>query len=99
MLEELQKIRTAAQLLSVREPALAEPLLGACATIWKQIYELTAWRADLEARARRVAERVSTADGNVEDAVTAMDSTQAQAVAREIMDFASEFEAKNGALV
>ncbi len=34
MLEKLQTIRTAAQLLSVREPALAELLLAACATDW-----------------------------------------------------------------
>jgi len=98
MLQELQKIRTAAQLLSAREPTLAEPLLRASATVWEQLYELSEWPASLETSARRLAERLTTAEGHVEDAVTAMNSTEAQSVAREILDFASEFETTNGAL-
>ena len=93
MLEELQTIRTAAQLLSVREPALAEPLLDASATIWKQMYELNDWPADLETSARQLAKQLSSTAHDVEGTVTAT------AMAKAIMDFANEFETKNGALV
>ncbi len=99
MLEELQKIRTAAQLLSSREPELTEPLLGACATLWKQIYERSDWPADLEARARQLANRLSTVDDNVEETVKTMDSNQTKEVARSIIDFAHKLESNNGALV
>ncbi|QDU47328.1 hypothetical protein Mal52_58570 [Symmachiella dynata] len=99
MLEELQTIRTAAQLLSVREPALAEPLLDASATIWKQMYELNDWPADLAASALLLAKQLSSTEHDVEGTVTAMDQTTATAMAKAIMDFANEFETKSGALV
>ncbi len=99
MLEELHTIRTAAQLLSVREPELAESLLGACATVWKQMYELNDWPGDLEASARQLAKQLSSADGDVEGTVMAMDQSKATATAKAILGFANEFETKNGALV
>ncbi|TWU13426.1 hypothetical protein CA54_22610 [Symmachiella macrocystis] len=99
MLEELHTIRTAAQLLSIREPELAESLLGACATVWKQMYELNDWPADLEASALQLAKQLSSTEHDVEGTVTAMDHSTAAAMAKAILDFANELETKNGALV
>lgn len=98
MFEELELIRSAAQVLAVRDPTLTERLLNACDTMWEQMYEKSDWPADLEKRALALMQRL-LAEGSLEATLDGLDDSEAGAVAHEIIEFAKEIDARNGAPV
>lgn len=98
MLEELQTIRDAAQILSARDIEQSESLLKAGEIIWKSMYEKSAWPADCERQARALAEKLTAGD-SLEAALLAVDDRRSAELARDIIEFAGAIGQENGAFV
>lgn len=92
MFDALETIRTAAQLLVVQEPSTTDRLPHARDVIWQRMYESSHWPPALQERVRTLAGKL-TAKGNIETTISRMSPDEAEALAREIVQLATDIQA------
>jgi len=94
MYKDLETIRMVAQALAMRNPKLREDLLQACEYIWEQMYEGEPGEQpeELKSRARALANKVSSCHSTTESMIIALNESDADRVAEEILEFAAELQ-------
>lgn len=93
MFEDLEAIRTAAQMLAVRHEVLPQQLLDAATELWSDMYDCSQWPAELQRHAGELAAQLKSR-GDFE----AMDAAALNEAANRILVFAKEVEAASRAV-
>lgn len=93
MMEELEAIRNAAQLLAVRTGIDDDRLLRAGDIFWSALYSAGEWPEPLQKRVDDLSQRLMAA-GSVEATIPRLDESATEEIAAEILALADEFESR-----